>query len=242
VTLDIEHQLQVAAPREAVLRFLLDPEKVVTCLPGAELLEVVDPRHFVGRVKVKVGPITVAYKGKARLTEVDEAGGLIRMEGEGAEQTGSGSARVTMDCVVSEPTPGVTEVRVVAKLDLVGRVVQLGRGMIKGVAEQVFKQFAAALRERLEVPPGVPTTVPPLEAAGAPVSPAGAPPPASASPASAGVAASLASVAPSSTGSLATPVRVRTEVRPVSGLGLLARALFEPILRFFRRLFRRRDG
>ena len=71
MTLDIEHNLQVAAPREAVLRFLLDPEKVVTCLPGAELLEVVDPRHFVGRVKVKVGPITVAYKGKARLTEVD---------------------------------------------------------------------------------------------------------------------------------------------------------------------------
>lgn len=222
---EIEQRLEVKAPRERVWRFLLDPNEVVTCLPGAELLEMEDARHFTGRVKVKVGPITVAYKGKARLTEVDEAAGLIRMEGEGTEQAGPGSARVVMDCHVTTTAAGATEVRVVAKLDLVGRIVQLGRGMIKGVAEQVFKQFAASLRARLEVP----------EAAAPIAVPAPVDAPAPADPGSRAEGPAPAPAAP------ATPV-ARPEarpVKPVSGLALVGRALLEALRRLVRRLFGR---
>jgi len=215
VSEEIEQRLEVKAPRERVWRFLLDANEVVTCLPGAELLELEDARHFTGRVKVKVGPITVAYKGKARLTEVDEAAGLIRMEGEGTEQAGPGSARVVMDCHVTTTPAGATEVRVVAKLDLVGRIVQLGRGMIKGVAEQVFKQFAASLRARLEVPEAL-----------------GAEPPATA-PEETARRPETAAPAP------AAPSSPRA-VEAASGLALVGHALLESLRRFFRRLFRLR--
>lgn len=226
---EIEQRLEVKAPRERVWRFLLDANEVVTCLPGAELLEMEDARHFTGRVKVKVGPITVAYKGKARLTEVDEAAGLIRMEGEGTEQAGPGSARVVMDCHVTTTPAGATEVRVVAKLDLVGRIVQLGRGMIKGVAEQVFKQFASSLRAKLEVP----------EAAAPIAAGAAAPAPPDAVPEETVEDLAPAPAAPAAAGAPSEP---RRPVKPVSGLSLVGRALLEALRRMVRRLLGRGPG
>ena len=68
----IEERFAVKAPAEAVWAYVTDPRRVVSCLPGAELTEVVDPRTFNGAVKVKVGPVTVSYRGRVQLIELDE--------------------------------------------------------------------------------------------------------------------------------------------------------------------------
>ena len=67
--MQLENSFTVQAPPERVFAYLLDVNKVVGCVPGAELAEVVDPTTFKGKVKVKVGPITVAYSGTARIAE-----------------------------------------------------------------------------------------------------------------------------------------------------------------------------
>lgn len=148
----IEERFTVRATPEAVWAFLIDPARVVTCLPGAELTEVVDPRTFHGAVKVKVGPVTVGYKGKVHLVEIDEAGKRVRMTGEGREAGGAGSARMNMESRLTPQPGGLTEVVVVSEVDVVGRLVQLGRGMIEQVSHQVFLQFAERVRAHLESP------------------------------------------------------------------------------------------
>jgi uncharacterized protein len=145
----IEERFRVKAPVEAVWDYLVDPRRVVTCLPGAELTEVVDERTFNGAVKVKVGTITVSYKGRVRLVEVDASGRRVRMEGEGRESTGSGSAKMGMESTVSA-VDGGAEVVVRSDVDVVGRIVQLGRGMIEQVSHQLFEQFASCVRGTLE--------------------------------------------------------------------------------------------
>ena len=90
--MQIENEFEVAAPPERVFEFLLDVNRVVTCMPGAELSEVVDPDTFKGRVKIKVGPITVAYNGTARIAERDEAARRAVLQADGRETTGPGSA------------------------------------------------------------------------------------------------------------------------------------------------------
>jgi carbon monoxide dehydrogenase subunit G len=146
----IEERFTVKASPEAVWAFLIDPRRVVTCLPGAELTEVVDEKTFDGAVKVKVGPVTVGYKGRVRLVELDRAGWRVRMDGEGRESGGAGSARMSMESRLTPGPDGVTEVVVVSDLDVVGRLVQLGRGMIEQVSHQVFLQFAESVRATLE--------------------------------------------------------------------------------------------
>lgn len=149
MAIEIRETFQVQAPIDAVWRFVMDPDQVVSCMPGAELEEAVDDRTFVGRVKVKLGAITTSYKGRVQFTEVDEAGYTVRMVAEGRE-TGGGTAKGTMQSFLRALPDGQTEVVAEASVDLTGRVMQVGRGMIQGVSHQLFQQFVASTKERLE--------------------------------------------------------------------------------------------
>ena len=146
----IEERFTVNAPPDAVWSFLVDPRRVVTCLPGAQLLEVVDDRTFEGCVKVKVGAVVVTYNGRIRIEELDAPARRVKMLGAGRESTGSGSARMTMSSTVSAGTFGGAEVAVHADVDVAGRIVQLGRGLVEQVSHQIFGQFSACVRTTLE--------------------------------------------------------------------------------------------
>jgi carbon monoxide dehydrogenase subunit G len=147
----IEEQFEVQAPVQSVWKYLIDPAKVVVCIPGAELLESQDERTFVGAVKVKLGPMAMSFKGLMKFIEVDEQGRQVRMVGEGREAGGAGSAKVTMLSKVTPLDGGGALVVVSADVDLVGKVVQFGRGMIEEVSKQLFRQFSACVKHRLEV-------------------------------------------------------------------------------------------
>jgi hypothetical protein len=151
MSIQIEETFQVAVPVDTVWRFLLDPHRVVTCMPGAELEQVVDERTFEGAVKIKLGAITTRYRGRVQLTEVDEAAHTVRMLAEGRE-TGGGTAKGTLTSQVRALPDGDTEVIAQAEVDITGRVMQMGRGMIQGVSSQLFAQFAIRTREALETP------------------------------------------------------------------------------------------
>jgi carbon monoxide dehydrogenase subunit G len=149
MAIEIKETLQVDAPIDRVWEFVNDPRSVVTCMPGAVLDEVVDERHFVGTVKIKVGAITASYKGRVELTEVDAQAHALQMVAEGRE-TGGGTAKGTVSIHLSSRADGPTELVTEASFDLTGRVMQVGRGMIQGVSHQLFKQFAASTKEILE--------------------------------------------------------------------------------------------
>ncbi len=147
--IDIRETFQVDAPIDAVWRFVMDPHSVVTCMPGAALDEVVDAQTFLGTVKIKVGAITTSYKGRVQFTELDENEHTVRMLAEGRE-TGGGMAKGTMSSRLRAVAPAQTEVVAEASVDLTGRIMQVGRGMIQGVAHQLFLQFVARIKESLE--------------------------------------------------------------------------------------------
>jgi carbon monoxide dehydrogenase subunit G len=149
MAIEIRETFQVKAPIDAVWRFVMDPDQLVACMPGVALEEAVDDRTFVGRVKVKLGAITTSYRGRVQFTEVDREGYKVRMVAEGRE-TGGGTARGTMQSFLTALPDGQTEVVAEASVDLTGRVMQVGRGMIQGVSHQLFQQFVAATKERLE--------------------------------------------------------------------------------------------
>ena len=149
MAIEIEETFQVQAPIELVWGFLLDPQRVAPCMPGAELEEVVDERTFHGTVKIKVGAITTRYKGKVQLTKVDPVARTIEMSAEGRETSG-GTAKGAMASAMRALDDGRTEVVAKATVDLTGRIVQVGRGMIQGVSHQLFLQFVSAVQAELE--------------------------------------------------------------------------------------------
>ncbi len=149
----------MGAPVADVWRLLLDPRQVVLCMPGAELEEVLGEHTFLGRIRVRVGPITAAYRGRVQFTEVNEHDHVIQMEAEGLEQ-GGGSARGTMTSRLRQLPDGRTEVLAEASAEVTGRIAQFGRGMVQGVSQQLFRQFARAVTDRLEAPAGAAAEAP----------------------------------------------------------------------------------
>ena len=143
----------VQAPIDRVWQFVMDPEMVVTCMPGAELESVEDERTFLGKVSVKVGAVTTSYQGRVQFTSVDDVAHVVEMTAEGRE-TGGGTAKGTMSSRLRSLEDGQTEIVAEASVDLTGRIMQMGRGMIQGVSQQLFKQFVGCVKERLEAPEG----------------------------------------------------------------------------------------
>ncbi|MFN8580901.1 MAG: SRPBCC family protein [Gemmatimonadaceae bacterium] len=178
MSLSLRESFPVNAPPDRVWEFLIDPARVVRCLPGAELLETVNAQTYRGRVKVKVGPISTAYDGTAQLTTVDQAARRMQLVGEGKEVGAAGSARMQMTGTVREGAAGGSQVEVEATIDIAGRVMQFGRGLIESVSRQLFKQFAEAVRATLDVAsqPTAATSEPDLSAASTPGPTAGTTP------------------------------------------------------------------
>ena len=153
MAIELKERFSVSAPIDTVWRFVMDPKQVVTCMPGATLDEVVDDRSFLGSVQIKLGAVTTRYKGRVQFTEVDEQAHAVQMVAEGRE-TGGGTAKAVVSTRLSPLPDGQTEIVAEAKIDLTGRIVQVGRGMIQGVSHQLFQQFVASTQQRLEQPPG----------------------------------------------------------------------------------------
>jgi len=147
--MQLENSFPVAAPPDRVFAYLLDVNKVAGCVPGAELSEVVDPTTFKGKVKIKVGPITVAYNGTARIVERDEGAHSATLEAEGRETTGPGSARAKAFMSVVADGSGST-VKIVTDYNVAGRVAQFGRGVMEDVSRRLVGEMAACIKANVE--------------------------------------------------------------------------------------------
>lgn len=146
----IEDSFEVGAAPDATFAYLLDVEKVVTCMPGAELLEAVDEKTFKARMKIKVGPIVTKYDGTAEIVARDDASRTATLAAEGKESVGAGSARASIAMSV-EPTPDGSLVRITTDYSVAGRVAQFGRGVMEDVSRHLTAQMAECIRQRLAV-------------------------------------------------------------------------------------------
>jgi carbon monoxide dehydrogenase subunit G len=145
--MNLEHEFVVPVPVDEAWRVLLDVERIAPCMPGATLLSV-DGADFTGSVKVKVGPITVTYEGKATFDEVDETARRVVIAAIGKETRGAGTAAATVTASLVDGG-GSTTVRVDTDLNVTGRPAQFGRGVMAEVGAKLVGQFAACLADEL---------------------------------------------------------------------------------------------
>jgi len=157
--MQLEHSFTVPVPVEVAWRALLDPERVAPCFPGATLTGV-DGDEFSGTVKVRMGPISLLYKGTGRFTTADESARRVVLEAAGKDSRGNGTASATVTATLSPsgtPGPGHAEgdsttVGVITDLTITGRPAQLGRGLIGEVGGRILDAFAACLATELAGP------------------------------------------------------------------------------------------
>jgi uncharacterized protein len=165
----IENSFEVPAPIDQVWNYLLDVEKVVPCMPGAELTETIDESNWKGKVTIKLGPVSLSFAGKVAIQERDEAAHRVVLQGSGMEQRGKGAASATITSSL-EPMASGTRVNIVQDIKVQGQAAQFSRGMMQDVSTKLTAQFADCLKanmaaEQSAVPgeaPAAPVTAPPV--------------------------------------------------------------------------------
>ncbi len=168
----LENRFTVPVPREQALKVLLDVERIAPCMPGATLTSR-DGDAFTGTVKVKVGPINLTYGGNAKFVSVDEAAGVVVIEGAGKETRGTGTAKALVTCRLVDNGDS-TDVEVNTDLSITGKPAQFGRGVLADVSAKLVDRFAACLSEEILAGTPDPVAVAAAEEQGTPVPP---PPP-----------------------------------------------------------------
>jgi carbon monoxide dehydrogenase subunit G len=139
----LNNEFRVAVPAAKTWEVLTDVERVAPALPGATLLSV-DGDEFTGAVKVKVGPITVSYKGVAAFQEKDEAARRVVLRANGKETRGNGNAAALVTAQLKDEGDATTVV-ITTDLTISGKAAQFGRGVLADVAGKLIAQFAKQL-------------------------------------------------------------------------------------------------
>ena len=145
----MEGKFTIKAPIQKLWETLLDPETLLSCIPGAEKIERIDEKTFECVVKQKVGPISVKFKFKSVLSKV-EPPTHIEVDGEG-EDIGKAGHFVQKSIVDLRETPG-DEVEVSYRTDatIVGKLAMFGDRIMRAKAKKVEEEFTKALQERLK--------------------------------------------------------------------------------------------
>lgn len=147
----IENSLDLSLAPEEAWKILLDIPFIAPCLPGTELTKITDERTFEGTVKLKLGPVSLAFQGEAKIEDVDLDSYTVRISANGREDRGRGAAHADVSfCLV--PVGTGTRINVTTDMKLAGSIIQYARGasVIERTAQSLVDQFAKRLEARIE--------------------------------------------------------------------------------------------
>ena len=142
-----EGSVEIAAPRDRVWAFVIDPNQVGQCGPGVESIEVIDDTHFKATAKVGIGFINARFvvnMEMAELTPPDKA--VIKAHGQAPGSAVDATAHMSL----SDGPDGGTTMDWSADVAIAGSLASIGARLIEGTAHKMIGQTFDCMKSRLE--------------------------------------------------------------------------------------------
>jgi carbon monoxide dehydrogenase subunit G len=142
----LDKRVPVAASPAQAWVLLSDIRATAACMPGAQITEQVDDRHFKGTVRSKIGPAVMTFNGDIHVLALEFEQQRLQMLGKGADRSGS-SASMQLTAVV-EPgeTPDSSMLVGQAVITVSGKLAQFGSRLLVPVSDAMLAQFADNFR------------------------------------------------------------------------------------------------
>lgn len=166
--MQFENTFDVAAPIDEVYAALLDVDRVAPCVPGAEVLEQTGDDAYKIAVKVKVGPMSMQYKGDVEVVEQDADAHRAVLRTKMREARGQGTANADVVMTLAAEGDDRTHGTIATEVQMSGRVASMGRGIIQDVSARIIDQFSENLATMLTGPGETAEAAPEPEPAAAP--------------------------------------------------------------------------
>jgi carbon monoxide dehydrogenase subunit G len=157
MSMELDNSFTVPATPDRAWDVLLDVERIAPCMPGATVEEF-DGEVVTGRIKVKVGPVALTYRGTAKFLERDSEARVVVLEASGKETRGAGTASATVRASLEPAATGEgTQVVMHTTMNVTGRPAQFGRGVIAEVGGKLVEKFAGNLAELISADSNAPS-------------------------------------------------------------------------------------
>ena len=144
-----ENQFAVDSPIETVWDAVLDVERVAPTVPGAQVLEQTGDDAYKVAIKVRVGPMSMTYRGEVEIAERDDDAHRAVMKARAKEARGQGTADADVTMQLRGEN-GRTSATVTTEVELSGKAAQMGQGVLQDVAGRLVETFAKNLETMLE--------------------------------------------------------------------------------------------
>ena len=165
--MEFDYTLKLDLPLDQAWETINDIERIAPCMPGAKI-ESRDGDNYHGKLKVKLGPMEMTYRGEIHYVERDDEAKRAVVDAAAKEIKGRGNAKTTVTMVANEVAGG-SEVKIHSEFTVSGKAAQFGRGVMEEVGEKLMDDFATRLGKQLnEAPPADSSTVAPVAETAAP--------------------------------------------------------------------------
>ncbi|WP_296651019.1 SRPBCC family protein [Paraburkholderia sp.] len=145
----LDRAFPLAAGADLAWQLMQDIEAVAGCMPGAKITERVDDTHYKGTITVKLGPVTMAFKGDIEVLALDAATRSLHLLGKGTDSTGSSAATMDLSAAV-QPEGETSTLAGKSEVTMSGKAAAIGGRLMGPVSEQLLKQFVANFAARLD--------------------------------------------------------------------------------------------
>lgn len=146
---NLNKSFEVPQGTELVWEHLIDPEKIMDCVPGVSIDEKVADNHYKGKVGMKFGPMGVKYDADIFYNEIDKENRKIVISGNGVDTKGNGNAEMKMSVDVSDLESGGVKMDAAMEVTVNGKIAMFGSRLIDTVSNQLFKQFVSNFSKKL---------------------------------------------------------------------------------------------
>lgn len=147
--MDMQNSQVIAAPRQAVWDAINDPEVLKRCIPGCEEIERVSDEEMAAKIVLKIGPVKASFKGTVHYENVVEPES-ITLSGSGSAGV-AGQAKGSADVTLTEVEEG-TELSYEVRVQISGKIAQLGSRLINSTAKKLTGQFFDRLEAEFSAP------------------------------------------------------------------------------------------
>jgi uncharacterized protein len=137
---ELDHQFSTGRPIEANWEAILDLERLVPCVEGGSVVETIDPENVKAEIKVKMGAMSMKFKGTVAVVEQDADAHRAVMRVKSREAGGQGHANAD---VVFSLSDGGGAIHTAAQIT--GKAASMGEGVVVSVLDALIKDFTEKL-------------------------------------------------------------------------------------------------
>jgi len=136
---------EIEAPIETVWAFLLDVPRMASCIPGMESVEALDDDTYRGLLRVRIGPIGLAFQGKIVVVHRDEPGHTLAVRGEAIDERAAGAVKTDAKMTLTADESGEprTRLHIESEATIMGKIGEFGQPVIRRKADQLLSEFAS---------------------------------------------------------------------------------------------------